>query len=125
MGACWVFRSIFRMRLQICALARNQDVSTDVAEVARRHQCHSKPYSLVIISFAIIGTTIGMFVVNRVGRRTLCPAPFVFLATLALFLLATPMGIATVAIGLFILFTVAEAAGSGLQFIYLERDFPD
>jgi putative MFS transporter len=80
--------------------------------------------SLVIISFAIVGTAIGMFVVNRVGRRTLCLASFV-LATLALFLLATPMsGIATVAIGLFILFTVAEAAGSGLQFIYPNEIFP-
>ncbi|MPW23380.1 MFS transporter [Paraburkholderia sp. CNPSo 3157] len=80
--------------------------------------------SLVIISFAIIGTAIGMFVVNRVGRRTLCLASFV-LATLALFLLAMPMSsIAMVAIGLFILFTVAEAAGSGLQFIYPNEIFP-
>ncbi|MEX3759697.1 MFS transporter [Paraburkholderia phenoliruptrix] len=80
--------------------------------------------SLVIISFAIVGTAIGMVVVNRVGRRTLCLASFV-LATLALFLLATPMsGIAMVAIGLFILFTVAEAAGSGLQFIYPNEIFP-
>ncbi|MGF6841126.1 putative MFS transporter [Paraburkholderia youngii] len=80
--------------------------------------------SLVIISFAIVGTAIGMFVVNRVGRRTLCLVSFV-LATLALFLLATPMSnIATVAIGLFVLFTVAEAAGSGLQFIYPNEIFP-
>jgi len=80
--------------------------------------------SLLIISFAIVGTAIGMAVVNRVGRRTLCLASFV-LATLALFLLATPMSsIAMVAIGLFILFTVAEAAGSGLQFIYPNEIFP-
>lgn len=80
--------------------------------------------SLVIISFAIVGTAIGMFVVNRVGRRTLCLASFV-IATLALFLLATPMSsVAMVAIGLFILFTVAEAAGSGLQFIYPNEIFP-
>jgi len=80
--------------------------------------------SLLIISFAIVGTAIGMVVVNRVGRRTLCLASFV-LATLALFLLATPMSsIAAVAIGLFILFTVAEAAGSGLQFIYPNEIFP-
>ncbi|WP_250536428.1 MFS transporter [Caballeronia sp. AZ10_KS36] len=80
--------------------------------------------SLVIISFAIVGTAIGMFVVNRIGRRTLCLASFV-LATLALFLLATPMSsIGTIAIGLFILFTVAEAAGSGLQFIYPNEVFP-
>lgn len=80
--------------------------------------------SLLIISFAIVGTAIGMVVVNRVGRRTLCLASFV-LATLALFLLATPMSsIAMVAIGLFILFTVAEAAGSGLQFIYPNEIFP-
>ncbi|NSX16581.1 MFS transporter [Cupriavidus taiwanensis] len=80
--------------------------------------------SLVIISFAIVGTAIGMFIVNRVGRRTLCLASFV-LATLALFLLGTPMsGIAAVAIGLFILFTMAEAAGSGLQFIYPNEIFP-
>ncbi|CAH2793384.1 MAG: Uncharacterized MFS-type transporter [uncultured Paraburkholderia sp.] len=80
--------------------------------------------SLVIISFAIVGTAIGMVVVNRVGRRTLCLASFV-LATLALFLLATPMSsIAMVAISLFILFTVAEAAGSGLQFTYPNEIFP-
>jgi len=80
--------------------------------------------SLVIISFAIVGTAIGMFVVNRVGRRTLCLASFV-LATLALFLLATPMSsVAMIAIGFFILFTVAEAAGSGLQFIYPNEIFP-
>jgi putative MFS transporter len=80
--------------------------------------------SLVIISFAIVGTAIGMFVVNRVGRRTLCLASFV-LATLALFLLATPMSsVAMIAIGFFILFTMAEAAGSGLQFIYPNEIFP-
>jgi putative MFS transporter len=80
--------------------------------------------SLIIISFAIVGTAIGMVIVNKVGRRTLCLASFV-LATLALILLATPMtSVAAVAIGLFILFTMAEAAGSGLQFIYPNEIFP-
>lgn len=80
--------------------------------------------SLVIIAFAIVGTAIGMLVVNRMGRRPLLLASFV-LATLALVLLATPLsGLATAAIALFILFTVAEAAGSGLQFIYPNEVFP-
>jgi putative MFS transporter len=80
--------------------------------------------ALVIVSFAILGTAIGMCVVNKIGRRTLCLASFA-LAAFALLLLATPISsVATVTIVLFILFTIAEAAGSGLQFIYPNELFP-
>jgi MFS transporter, putative metabolite transport protein len=80
--------------------------------------------SLVIISFAIVGTAIGMFVINKVGRRLLLISAYV-LSTLALLLLATPLSaVAFLAIGFFILFTVSEAAGSALQFVYPNEVFP-
>lgn len=80
--------------------------------------------SLVIIAFAIVGTALGMSIINRMGRRPLLIISSV-LSTLALLLLATPLsGMATAAIGLFVLFTVAEAAGSGLQFVYPNEVFP-
>lgn len=80
--------------------------------------------SLVIIAFAIVGTALGMLIINRMGRRPLLIIASV-LSTLALLLLATPLsGIATAAISLFILFTLAEAAGSGLQFVYPNEVFP-
>jgi putative MFS transporter len=47
------------------------------------------------------------------------------LSTLALLLLATPLSaVAFLAIGFFILFTVSEAAGSALQFVYPNEVFP-
>ncbi|HYS64610.1 MAG TPA: MFS transporter [Paraburkholderia sp.] len=80
--------------------------------------------SLVIISFAVVGTAIGMLVINRIGRRLLLLSAYV-LSTLSLLLLATPLStFAVLAIGLFILFTVAEAAGSALQFVYPNEVFP-
>ncbi len=80
--------------------------------------------SLVIIAFAIVGTALGMSIINRMGRRPLLIISSV-LSTLSLLLLATPLsGMATAAIGLFVLFTVSEAAGSGLQFVYPNEVFP-
>ncbi|MFM0053192.1 MFS transporter [Caballeronia grimmiae] len=77
----------------------------------------------MIISFAIVGTALGMLVINKIGRRPLLIAPYV-LATLSLMQRATPLsGLATAAIGLFVLFTIAEAAGSGLQFVYPNEVF--
>jgi putative MFS transporter len=80
--------------------------------------------TLVIISFAIVGTALGMLVINRIGRRPLLIASGT-IATLSLFALATPLSaLAVFAIALFILFTIAEAAGSALQFVYPNEVFP-
>ena len=80
--------------------------------------------ALLITSFAILGTAIGMLVINKIGRRMLLVGSYV-LATLSLFLLATPLSTqAALAVGFFILFTLAEAAGSGLQFVYPNEVFP-
>lgn len=120
-GRMLVFCSIFWM----CQIAPSFAIKT-FQPMLLKSLGVTQPFagSLVIISFAIVGTALGMVIVNKVGRRTLCLVSFV-LATLALFLLATPMAsVAAIAIGLFILFTMAEAAGSGLQFIYPNEIFP-
>lgn len=80
--------------------------------------------TLIIISFAIVGTAIGMLVINKVGRRMLLLVSYV-LSTLALSLLATPISAYVLAAILcFVLFTLSEAAGSALQFVYPNEVFP-
>ncbi|PLZ03170.1 MFS transporter [Burkholderia sp. WAC0059] len=80
--------------------------------------------TLAITSFAIIGTALGMAFVNRVGRRWLLIGSYVG-STAALLILATPLaGVAALAVAMFILFTVSEAVGSSLQFVYPNELFP-
>jgi putative MFS transporter len=80
--------------------------------------------SIGITSFTLVGTALGMFVINATGRRKLLLATYVA-STAALFLLATPTSsIMLLTIGFFILFTVSEAAGSCLQFVYPNEIFP-
>ncbi|MCG2969005.1 hypothetical protein, partial [Escherichia coli] len=71
--------------------------------------------SIGITSFTLVGTALGMFVINSTGRRKLLLATYVA-STAARFLLATPSSsIVLLTSGFFILFTVSEAAGSCLQ----------
>jgi MFS transporter, putative metabolite transport protein len=80
--------------------------------------------SLAIMSFAIVGTALGMLWVNRVGRRKLLVGSYIG-ATLALLMLATPLANhAAFAVSMFILFTLSEAIGSPLQFVYPNELFP-
>lgn len=80
--------------------------------------------TLVIISFAVLGTIVGMLVINRIGRRSLLLWSSL-LSTIVLFLLATTAAnLAWFAILCFAAFTVAEAAGSALQFVYPNEVFP-
>lgn len=80
--------------------------------------------TLVIISFAVLGTIVGMLVINRIGRRSLLLWSYL-MSTLVLFLLATPVAnVAWAAILCFVAFTLAEAAGSALQFVYPNEVFP-
>ena len=80
--------------------------------------------SIGITSFTLVGTALGMFVINAMGRRMLVLSTFVA-STAALFLLATPASvIALLVVGFFIMFTVSEAAGSCLQFVYPNEVFP-
>jgi putative MFS transporter len=80
--------------------------------------------SIGITSFTLVGTALGMFVINATGRRKLLLATYIA-STAALFLLATPTSsIMLLTIGFFILFTVSEAAGSCLQFVYPNEIFP-
>jgi putative MFS transporter len=80
--------------------------------------------SIGITSFTLVGTALGMFVINATGRRKLLLATYVA-STAALFLLATPTSsIMLLTIGFFVMFTVSEAAGSCLQFVYPNEIFP-
>jgi putative MFS transporter len=80
--------------------------------------------SIGITSFTLVGTALGMFVINAMGRRMLVLATFIA-STAALFLLSTPASAITLlVIGFFIMFTVSEAAGSCLQFVYPNEVFP-
>jgi putative MFS transporter len=80
--------------------------------------------SIGITSFTLVGTALGMFVINATGRRKLLLATYVA-STAALFLLATPASaVVLLTIGFFIMFTVSEAAGSCLQFVYPNEIFP-
>lgn len=80
--------------------------------------------SIGITSFTLVGTALGMFVINATGRRKLLLATYIA-STAALFLLATPASaVVLLTIGFFIMFTVSEAAGSCLQFVYPNEIFP-
>ncbi len=80
--------------------------------------------SLLITSFAVLGTALGMFTINKVGRRRLLITSYIA-STAALFLLATPLSaMTTVVLLCFIFFTISEAAGSSLQFVYPNELFP-
>ncbi len=80
--------------------------------------------SVLIQSFAIVGTAIGLVLINSLGRRTLLLGSTAIF-TLALLLLGVnPWAVSAVVVALFITFNVAEAAGSGLQFVYPNELFP-
>ncbi|WP_431924395.1 MFS transporter [Nonomuraea jabiensis] len=80
--------------------------------------------SVLIQSFAIVGTAIGLVVVNSLGRRTLLLGSTAIFTAALLLLGLNPWPVSAIIVTLFIVFNVAEAAGSGLQFVYPNELFP-
>jgi len=80
--------------------------------------------SVLIMVFPVLGIAFGLFFVNALGRRVLLIGSFAIFSAALLALSVTPMSVAAVTIGLFIVFNVSEAAGSGLQFVYPNELFP-
>lgn len=85
---------------------------------------HELGASVLIMVFPVLGIAIGLFFVNRVGRRVLLLGSFAVLSLALLALSATPTTIAAVTVTLFIVYNMSEAAGSGLQFVYPNELFP-
>lgn len=85
---------------------------------------HPLVASVLIRSFAIIGTAFGLVLINSLGRRALLLGSTAIF-TLALLLLGVkPWATGAVVVALFITFNVAEAAGSGPRFVYPNELFP-
>lgn len=85
---------------------------------------HPLVASVLIRSFAIIGTALGLVLINSLGRRALLLGSTAIF-TLALLLLGVkPWATGAVVVALFITFNVAEAAGSGPRFVYPNELFP-
>ena len=80
--------------------------------------------SVLIQSFAVVGTAIGLFLINSVGRRSLLLGSTAVFTAALLVLGINPWAVSTVIVVLFIVFNLAEAAGSGLQFVYPNELFP-
>ena len=81
--------------------------------------------TIVIIALALLGivpTTLGL--VNTIGRRKLLIGTFVISAVPLAFIGILPVSPAWLVITAFVVYTVSEAAGSGLQFVYPNELFP-
>ncbi|MFS7873452.1 MFS transporter [Streptomyces asiaticus] len=80
--------------------------------------------SVLVQSFAIVGTALGMLVINALGRRTLLLASTAVFTVALLVLGVNPWATSGLVITLFIVFNLAEAAGAALQFVYPNELFP-
>lgn len=78
----------------------------------------------VMMLIPILGVSVGLFLVNRIGRRILLIGTFVAIFVSLLCLAVLPLSLALPIILLFVLFHFAEAAGSALQFLYPSELFP-
>jgi putative MFS transporter len=80
--------------------------------------------SVLVQSFAIVGTALGMLVINSLGRRTLLLVSTAVFTVALVSLGANPWAAGGLVVTLFIVFNLAEAAGSALQFVYPNELFP-
>jgi putative MFS transporter len=80
--------------------------------------------SALITTIAVVGTAIGLLVVNRMGRRPLLISSFLCITASLVALIVLPSHLAMVIVTLFAAFQFFEAAGSGLQFVYPSELFP-
>ncbi|MGP3974122.1 MFS transporter [Streptomyces sp. 8N114] len=80
--------------------------------------------SALITTIAVVGTAIGLLVVNWMGRRPLLISSFLCVAVSLVALIVLPSHLAILIVALFAAFQFFEAAGSGLQFVYPSELFP-
>ncbi|HEY3684146.1 MAG TPA: MFS transporter [Streptosporangiaceae bacterium] len=80
--------------------------------------------SLVITSFWIVGGGVGMWLVNRIGRRPLLLWTMALMAAMLVVFGAWQHAPAPVVVGLFIAFSVVLSAGGILEFAYPPELFP-
>jgi putative MFS transporter len=80
--------------------------------------------SALITTIAVIGTAIGLLVVNWIGRRPLLISSFLCVGVSLAALIVLPTHYAILVVCLFAAFQFFEAAGSGLQFVYPSELFP-
>jgi putative MFS transporter len=75
--------------------------------------------TLVITSLSLVGIVpASLFLVNTIGRRRLLVSTFVLMALSLAFIGLAPAPAPWMAVLAFIVFTLAESAGSALQFVY-------
>ncbi|MGP3989201.1 MFS transporter [Streptomyces sp. 3N207] len=80
--------------------------------------------SALITTIAVVGTAIGLLVVNWMGRRPLLISSFLCVTVSLVALIVLPSHLAILIVALFAAFQFFEAAGSGLQFVYPSELFP-
>jgi putative MFS transporter len=80
--------------------------------------------SALITTIAVAGIALGLFLINRLGRRPLLISSFVGVLVSLVALILLPAELALVVVALFAAFQFFEAAGSGLQFVYPSELFP-
>lgn len=80
--------------------------------------------SVLIMVFPVLGVAFSVWAVNAIGRRLLLVGSFVVLTLAFVALSVIPPSVAAVTITLFIVYHIAEAAGSGLQYVYPNELFP-
>lgn len=85
---------------------------------------HPLAASTFVMVFPVLGALLGMATVNRVGRRVLLLGTFAVISAALVALSIIPASIAGLTLGLYVLYNVAEAAGSTLQYVYPNELFP-
>jgi len=80
--------------------------------------------STLIMVLSVGGVALGLVLVNRIGRRALLIASLGCMVGAFLLLSVLPLAAVVVVVSLFAVYNIAEAGGSGLQFVYPNELFP-
>lgn len=116
-----VFCSVF----WICQVAPSFAVRTYQPELLKAFGVTNELGSSVLVMvFPVLGIVFSMLTVNKLGRRPLLLGTFAAITLSLLLLGVIPGGVALLAVVLFILYNMSEAAGSGLQYVYPNELFP-